>query len=303
MYTISAAAARAGISVPLARAWERRYGVVSPTRTAAGYRIYDEAAVARLSAMRELIARGWTAGAAATSLREMDDGAVRALATNPIPAGSAGPSLEPGERLVAAFVRAATALDASAIEEVLDDAFARGSFEWVSERFLLPMMVAVGDAWQSGRLHIAGEHLASHAVQRRLATAFEAAGRTPAHARPVLVGLPPGSRHELGALGFATGARRAGMDVTYLGPDLPIEDWRAAARAADARAAVIGVATERDAAPAAALAAALRADRPAMLVAVGGPAAGQAASDGVLELADGIGSAVDVVRRALDATR
>ena len=55
-------------------------------------------------------------------------------------------------------------------------------------------------------------------------------------------------------------------------------------------------------APAAALAAALRADRPAMLVAVGGPAASQAASDGVLELADGIVSAVDAVRRALDAT-
>ena len=34
MYTIGEAAARSGVSVPLLRAWERRYGVVTPRRTA-----------------------------------------------------------------------------------------------------------------------------------------------------------------------------------------------------------------------------------------------------------------------------
>jgi MerR family transcriptional regulator, light-induced transcriptional regulator len=45
----------------------------------------------------------------------------------------------------------------------------------------------------------------------------------------VLVGLPPGSRHELGALAFATAARRAGLAVLYLGRDLRIDDWVRAA--------------------------------------------------------------------------
>ena len=39
---------RSGVSVPLLRAWERRYGIVAPARTASGYRLYDEAALARL---------------------------------------------------------------------------------------------------------------------------------------------------------------------------------------------------------------------------------------------------------------
>ena len=48
MYTIKEAAARTGLTVPVLRAWERRYGVVAPTRTAGGYRVYDEAALRRL---------------------------------------------------------------------------------------------------------------------------------------------------------------------------------------------------------------------------------------------------------------
>ena len=42
MYTIKEAAARSGVGAPLIRAWERRYGVVNPTRTRAGYRLYDD---------------------------------------------------------------------------------------------------------------------------------------------------------------------------------------------------------------------------------------------------------------------
>ena len=46
MYTIRQASIRSGVNVPLIRAWERRYGVVSPSRTAAGYRLYDDEAIA-----------------------------------------------------------------------------------------------------------------------------------------------------------------------------------------------------------------------------------------------------------------
>src|SRR3954467_3070727 len=66
MYTIKQAATRTGLTVPTIRAWERRYGVVAPARTAAGYRLYDDAAGARLSAMRSLVeTEGWRPSQAA----------------------------------------------------------------------------------------------------------------------------------------------------------------------------------------------------------------------------------------------
>src|SRR4051794_18999940 len=68
MYTISHAAALAGVSVELLRAWERRYGLVSPVRTPAGYRLYDDAAIDRLRHMRTLVDSGWSARTAADAI-------------------------------------------------------------------------------------------------------------------------------------------------------------------------------------------------------------------------------------------
>src|SRR6185436_11498369 len=65
MYTIKEAATRAGLTPTVARAWERRYGVVEPARTTSGYRLYDDAAIERLRTMRLLVEDGWTASAAA----------------------------------------------------------------------------------------------------------------------------------------------------------------------------------------------------------------------------------------------
>ena len=66
MYTIKQAAARTGVAIPTIRAWERRYGVVAPTRTAAGYRLYDDDTLNRLT----FIARAKQLGC---SLEEITD--------------------------------------------------------------------------------------------------------------------------------------------------------------------------------------------------------------------------------------
>lgn len=275
MYTIKQAAAQSGVSIPVLRAWERRYGVVHPARTAAGYRLYDDDAVTRLRAMRQLVERGWSPSSAAAALV---DGTAPPIEIGPIPiapdvSSDGRPGLPEDDRtqeLRTAFVDAAIALDAMAVERTLDEMFARGSYEVIVERDILPALVALGDAWAAGRLDVAGEHAASHAVGRRLAAAYQAAGRATADDGVVIVGLPPGARHELGALAFAVAARRAGLPVLYLGPDLPVADWVATARRTRARAAVIASVARADGDRALAVARALADARPGMVVALGG---------------------------------
>ena len=58
---------------------------------------------------------------------------------------------------------------------MLDERFSRASFESVVDGWLMPSLVALGEAWADGRVSVAGEHLASYAVQRRLAAAYDAA--------------------------------------------------------------------------------------------------------------------------------
>ena len=56
---------RIGVAVPTLRAWQQRYGVLRPVRTAGGHRRYSEADVRRVLAVRDLVADGWTVKAAA----------------------------------------------------------------------------------------------------------------------------------------------------------------------------------------------------------------------------------------------
>jgi methanogenic corrinoid protein MtbC1 len=308
MYTIKEAAARTGVPIPLLRAWERRYRVVAPTRTAAGYRLYDDAALARLRSMRALVADGWQPSAAAAAIlagtapRPPDGGDEQTQAPAEAPAGaSAGALARPG-----AFLAAAEDLDAPALERALDEMFASGSFEVVADRDLLPALVAIGDAWADGRITVAGEHAASEAVHRRLAAAFQAAGRPRAGRDTVLVGLPPGSRHELGALTFAVAARRAGLPILYLGADLPVTDWAATAKRTRARAAVVATPTAADVPAAAEVASRLAAEVPGVQVAAGGNAAAgvrDRVGVSVLVLPHRLVDAVDALSGALDAAR
>jgi len=172
----------------------------------------------------------------------------------------------------------------------------------VAQGLLMPSLAGLGEAWADGRATIAAEHSAANAVARRLGAAFLAAGRPPAEEGVVLVGLPPGSRHELGALAFATALRRTGTAVRYLGADLPAPDWIEAASQTKAEAAVIGVVIPGDAGPAARVATALRAAHPNILIAFGGAAAGRVrvqASDDLLQLPEQLVDSVEALRSAL----
>ena len=301
MYTIKHAAELTGVPVATLRAWERRYGVVAPERTASGYRLYDEAAVDRLRAMRDLVAAGWAPRQAADEVR----GSRRATAPwspgevaasgRPASAGAVAPVPEGADDLVAA----GRALDPVRVAAVLDERFARGSFEAVVDDWLMPALCAVGDAWERGEVSTAAEHLVAHAVLRRLATAFEAAAAGTRGPR-VVIGLPPGGRHELGALAFAVAARRAGMAVTYVGADLPQDSWLDAVEQARPHALVLAVPRPEDVPAAARVIDAVRAAWPDLRVLVGG---GAQDSPGLPAPALGhrIGDAADRLAHALAA--
>ena len=258
MHTVKRAAELTGVAPDTLRAWERRYGVVAPQRSDGGYRLYDDLALRRLAAMKALVDAGWSTGQAARRVLDesLGDEAVR----------------EPTARTVGdvdALARVGRDLDGVALEAALDEGFAAGSFEQVADGWLMPALYRLGSAWRAGEVGIAGEHFVSAAVQRRLAALFDAASRG-ATGRVAVVGLARGSRHELGVLAFAVALRRAGVDVVYVGGDLPPEAWVATVRSRGATMAVIGVPAVEDVPAVRETVAALAQGCPDVLVSVGG---------------------------------
>ncbi len=246
MHTIKRAAELTGVPAATLRAWERRYDLVDPVRTDGGYRLYDDEALARIHAMAALVTEGWSASTAAAEVNQNLGTSALTSAAAPAATPTTAPPSPTGGPGALRLLDAAVAMDPEAAARILDERLALGSFEAVVDDWLMPTLEELGTAWADGRVSVAGEHLVAHAVLRRLAGAYEAAA-TPQGGPQVLVGLPAGAHHELGVFAFAVALRRRGVDVLYLGPDLPTSAWRAARARHAPRGVVLGVPRHEDA--------------------------------------------------------
>ena len=133
------AAAMTGISPATLRMWERRYEVVVPGRSPSGYRVYDEAAVRRLSAMRALVEAGWSPRLAAEQVKSGTTGG----ASDP-ESGRDGPLPAPDAGDIEALARIAEQFDGARLSEILDRAFEGGTFEEVVDGWLMPALHQLG---------------------------------------------------------------------------------------------------------------------------------------------------------------
>ena len=263
MHTVRWVSQQLGLAPGTLRAWEQRYGIVHPTRSEGGYRLYDDDDVDTLQAMTELVAAGMQPAQAAEQIRSGRSTPARAGRTVGTPAGLPDPS---------ALIAASRSYDSRALEGTLDAAFAAAGFEYVIDEWLMSALVPVGQAWADGQLDVAQEHFISAAVMRRLTAAFAAAGNARS-GRHVVTGLAPGAIHEIATLAFATMLRRAGLRVTYLGPDLPGSSWVQAVGTIHPDAVVIGAPRAEDARAATEIVLAVRGAAPQTAVYVGGAGA------------------------------
>jgi DNA-binding transcriptional MerR regulator/methylmalonyl-CoA mutase cobalamin-binding subunit len=227
-YSLGAVCRLTGLSPHVLRAWERRYGAVSPGRSPGGTRRYSERDIARL----QLLAAGVQAGHRIGDLAELPDREIRSLLETP--AAGAGPPLQ---RTIEALAR----LDSAEVERLLGlQLAALGPSEFAS-KVALPLLGEIGDRWSSGKLCVAAEHLGSASLRGFLGVAMRAQpnGAGP----PVLFATPAGERHELGVMIAAVFAQSCGVRAYYFGPDLPADQIVWAASEIEARAVALGIMT------------------------------------------------------------
>lgn len=211
------------------RAWEKRYGLLRPTRTAGGYRVYTSADERRVREVLALKANGVPAA----------EGAQRVLAAER--AGTTRPSGPSRGPVPAAFrplfAAAVDRFDEPVAQAALDDLFTSAGVEAAIEEGILPYLEDLGARWERGEASVAQEHFASHLITRRL-SAFALAwgdGTGPV----AVLAAPSGERHDLALLSFGVILGRHGWRVRYLGQDTPISDVLAVADAAQADAVVL----------------------------------------------------------------
>ncbi|MDO5676488.1 MAG: cobalamin-dependent protein [Propionibacteriaceae bacterium] len=193
------------------------------------------------------------------------------------------------------LVSAATSLNSANLADVLDRALKFASLDSVLDKWLMPELERLGQAWADDEVTVAQEHFASAGVSRALGRAFDA---VPDSLAPdVLVGLPEGSRHELGLQAFSVCLRRQRGGVVYLGSDVPVSDWESTARAIKPKGVVIGVPQCSEVAKAQEIVNRLTAEHPDLRVWVGGSLASEVR--GATQLPNRLAEAAEEVATAL----
>jgi DNA-binding transcriptional MerR regulator/methylmalonyl-CoA mutase cobalamin-binding subunit len=231
-------AERTGLSPDVLRAWERRYGVVTPGRSAGGQRWYTEADVAHL----RLLARAVEAGRNIASVAQLSDEALTLLVRNEEAAVLARqtPHGFVAQPYLADAIAAVETLDAAALEATLRQATLRLSMDELLDGVISPLVRSTGDRWHGGTLSPAHEHLATAVVRRILGWLTDQYAAAP-DAPSVLVTTPAGQFHELGASLAAATAAAVGWRVTYLGPNLPAKVIADACSVSKVRAVALSI--------------------------------------------------------------
>jgi MerR family transcriptional regulator, light-induced transcriptional regulator len=241
-YPVRLVALRTGLSPHVLRAWERRYGVVTPTRSEGGQRLYSELDIERLRRLRRLSGRGHSISRIASldleQLARLDqETAVEATAPQmPASVGADGPDADESAReLTLAALRAVREFAPRELDALLQRAVVTLGVPPFLDRVVAPLLKAIGHGWTVQSVSVAQEHMGTAVIRRLLGWLLGVYQAGPDAPRMV-VATPPGEGHELGALMVAVSAAAEGWSVTYLGPDLPVPDLLAAARQTGARA-------------------------------------------------------------------
>ncbi len=235
---------RTGLSPDLLRAWERRYRVVIPSRSAGGQRLYSDADIDRL----RLLHRATQAGRSISNVAQLSSESLDALVSDDSAPVLATAALATGtaaiiETLTVAALEAITALDQLGFERLLRRAATHLSGPHLLDEFIAPLLWKIGHLWEVGRLSPVHEHFASAEIRRMLSNLIERAPLE-ANAPAIALATPAGQLIELGAMLAAATAANEGWRVIYFGPDLPAAEIVLGAKTAGVKAVAVSIAHE-----------------------------------------------------------
>jgi MerR family transcriptional regulator, light-induced transcriptional regulator len=205
---------RLGVSDHVLRAWESRYGLLQPTRSAGGFRLYSEADELRVRRMQAHLARGLSAAEAARAVLGEDD-PPRAEASGAEPDRAPATASE----LPGALRQALDAFDEPAAQAILDRLMSDLSLPALLKDYVVPYLAELGERWQRGTASVAQEHFASNVIRGRLAGLAQGWGSGPGpHA---ILACLPGELHDLALMVFGIMLNRNGWRIDYLGMSTP----------------------------------------------------------------------------------
>lgn len=212
-YTIKDLETLSGIKAHTIRIWEKRYGLLIPSRTSTNIRYYSDDELKRLLNISLLVKNGYKI----SKVSGYDDQQIHAAVL------SLSQQTSASEDVVNQLVVHMVNFDDQQFEALLDRQIERTDFEQAIVQVIFPLFEKIGIFWQIGSIFPAQEHFVSNMIRQRL-IAESAAYRNYQSDKTILFFLPEKEMHELGLLFYNYLALKSGYRTIYLGQNVPFGD-------------------------------------------------------------------------------
>ncbi|MEO8324709.1 MAG: MerR family transcriptional regulator [Nitrospirota bacterium] len=217
MYRIQRFSRLTGLSTHVIRAWEKRYGLVDPTRGPNRYRLYNDEDVRLFRYLKSQVDQGMSIGQLAETGR---DALLKNAQTDWVNSAVEAP---PSEVLISELAQAIQEGNRLSFQRKLNGALAVIPFEEALHRFLLPLQERIGQLWHDGKVGVGQEHFVSYQVKQKIFSALNQFQLSEAGPH-VVVACPAQEWHEISAMTVAYLCAFRGCRVHYLGANLPIPE-------------------------------------------------------------------------------
>ncbi|MCK8517041.1 MerR family transcriptional regulator [Methylonatrum kenyense] len=239
LYPIRTISAMTGVNPVTLRAWERRYGLIQPQRTAKGHRLYTESDINRIQNILVLLERGIPISQASQVL---DDSEIPATA-EPAAGDDVG-ELDSWQRHLANWRRALETFDERAIDAACGDTLSLFPVEAVLERLARPLLAQLAEEGRENDLILAHRHLLQATLRNRLGARFLHQG-TRGQGPILLTACPAGESDDISLMLLSVEAQANGYRVVLLGTDVDSTSLAEAVRASHCAGLVLSSRSRR----------------------------------------------------------
>jgi methanogenic corrinoid protein MtbC1 len=225
VYNLKVVLRETGLKAELLRAWERRYELPKPQRTAGGHRLYSDFDIAVIKWLHARQIEGLSISSAVELWKEI-------TAAGRDPLSEFSPSTSSTETDISSaniqidllrrdWISACMSFEVAHAEQVINRAFSLYPAESVCFELLLKGLREIGSLWAQGEVSVQQEHFATNLARRRIET-LTALTPNSTRNQTILLGCPENEWHAIPLLVLNLLLKRKGFNVIYLGASTPL---------------------------------------------------------------------------------
>ena len=203
-----------GIKAHTLRIWEQRYKFLKPSRTFTNIRYYSNEELKTILNIALLNKYGYKIShidkMSADGLRE------KVLALEEMEAKE--------ERIVNELVYHMIEMDTESFEESLSNQIINNGIEQTITNIIFQFMEKIGILWLTNHINPAQEHLVTNIIRQKLTVGIDNITPLVSANKTILLFLPETEYHELGLLFMYYLLKKRGVNVIYLGCNVPLAD-------------------------------------------------------------------------------